>query len=70
MEYASKVENITLNHVFEHIVNPLEFLKRLRKNIKHTTKVVIVVPNSNSIWRYIFKEKWYGWDPPRSCASI
>ena len=38
MEYASKVENITLNHVFEHIVNPLEFLKKLRNNIKQTTK--------------------------------
>ena len=64
MKYASKVSTITLNHVFEHIVNPLEFLKRLRNNIKQTTKVVIVVPNSSSIWRYIFKEKWYGWDPP------
>ena len=51
MEYASKVENITLNHVFEHIVNPVEFLKRLRNNINQTTKVVIVVPNSSSIWR-------------------
>ena len=64
MEYASKVDNITLNHVFEHIKNPLEFLEKLRKNIKQTTKVVIIVPNSNSIWRYIFREKWYGWDPP------
>ena len=64
MEYASKVENITLNHVFEHITNPYEFLKRLRNNINQTTKVVIVVPNSSSIWRYIFREKWYGWDPP------
>ena len=26
--------------------------------------MVIVIPNSNSIWRYIFREKWYGWDPP------
>ena len=64
MEYASKVENVTLNHVFEHITNPLEFLERLKNNIKKTTKVVIVVPNSSSIWRYIFREKWYGWDPP------
>ena len=64
MDFASKVDNITLNHVFEHLLNPLEFLKNLRKNIKQNTKVVIVVPNSSSIWRYIFREKWYGWDPP------
>ena len=64
MEFASKVENITLNHVFEHIINPLEFLKKLRNKIKQNTKVVIVVPNSSSIWRYIFREKWNGWDPP------
>ena len=64
MNYASKVENITLNHVFEHIKYPLAFLERLRTNLKESTKVVLVIPNSNSIWRYIFKEKWYGWDPP------
>ncbi len=64
MRYASKVDNITLNHVFEHIKDPLEFLKRLRENIRESTKIVIVVPNSDSIWRYIFKENWYGWDPP------
>ncbi len=64
MKYASKVENITLNHVFEHIIDPLGFLKRLREHVKESTKVVIVIPNSNSLWRYIFREKWYGWDPP------
>ena len=44
-----------------------EFLKSLKNNIKQTTKVVIVVPNSSAIWRYIFREKWYGWDPPVHC---
>ena len=64
MKYASKVENITLNHVFEHIKDPAEFLLRLKNNIEKSTKVVIVVPNSSSIFRFIFKNKWYGWDPP------
>lgn len=64
MKYASQSDNVTLNHVFEHIVEPVTFLKNLKKNIKKSAKVVIVMPNSNSIWRYVFKEKWYGWDPP------
>ncbi len=64
MKYASQVDNITLNHVFEHILEPYNFLSNLQKNISKDTKVVIIVPNANSIWRYIFKERWYGWDPP------
>ena len=64
MKYASEVDNIILNHVFEHILEPYNFLSILRKHISDHTKIVIVIPNSNSIWRYVFKEKWYGWDPP------
>ena len=64
MKYASVVDNIVLNHVFEHILEPYNFLSILRKNISNNTKVFIFIPNSNSIWRYVFKEKWYGWDPP------
>ncbi len=64
MQYASKVDNVILNHVFEHIIEPYNFLSNLRKNITKKTKVVILMPNANSIWRYIFKERWYGWDPP------
>ncbi len=64
MKYASVVDNIILNHVFEHIIDPYNFLSILRKNISNHTKIIIFIPNANSIWRYIFKEKWYGWDPP------
>ena len=64
MKYASVVDNVVLNHVFEHIIEPYKFLSNLRKNISNNTKVVIFIPNANSIWRYVFKEKWYGWDPP------
>ena len=64
MKYASEVDNITMNHVFEHILEPYNFLSILKKNISKHTKVFIIIPNANSIWRYIFKEKWYGWDPP------
>ena len=64
MKYASEVDNIILNHVFEHILEPYNFLSILRENISKNTKIVISIPNANSIWRYVFKEKWYGWDPP------
>ncbi len=64
MKYCSEVDNINMHHVFEHIIEPNNFLSNLRNNISKHTKVVICIPNANSIWRYIFKEKWYGWDPP------
>tara|TARA_B100000161_G_C33528205_1_gene404623 strand:- start:192 stop:1118 length:927 start_codon:yes stop_codon:yes gene_type:complete len=64
INYASQVDNITLNHVLEHVKQPINFLNTLKNNIKQKAKIVIVVPNSDSIWRYIFREKWYGWDPP------
>ena len=64
MQYASEVDYITLNHVFEHILEPYNFLSILRKNISNHTKIVIIIPNANSIWRHVFKERWYGWDPP------
>ena len=64
MQYASLVDNIILNHVFEHILEPYNFLSILRKNISNHTKIIIFIPNANSIWRFVFKEKWYGWDPP------
>ena len=38
MEYASKVDNITLNHVFEHIANPLEFFKKFKEEYKKNYK--------------------------------
>ena len=64
MECASVVDNVILNHVFEHILQPYNFLSNLRKNISNHTKIIILIPNANSIWRFVFKEKWYGWDPP------
>ncbi len=64
MQYASLVDNIILNHVFEHILEPYNFLSNLRNNISNQTKIIIFMPNADSIWRFVFKEKWYGWDPP------
>ena len=64
MKYASGVDNIVLNHVFEHILEPYNFLSTLRKNISNHTKIIIFIPNANSLWRFVFKERWYGWDPP------
>ena len=64
-KYASKVDIIhPMNHVFEHIIEPYNFLSNLRKNITKNAKVVILMPNSNSIWRYIFKRKMVWIDPP------
>lgn len=36
---------IILNHVFEHIRNPLGLIERIKKNLKPNAKLLIIVPN-------------------------
>lgn len=42
-----KFDIITLFHVLEHLPNPLEILKNLKKNLKLNGKIIIEVPSAN-----------------------
>ena len=45
---------ITLNHVFEHISNPRETLKKLRELLKNTGIIIIQVPRADSFLVKVF----------------
>ena len=57
-------QNVVMNHVFEHVLDPISFLSDLRMLMKPNANLILLIPNPNSIWRFIFGRAWYGWDPP------
>lgn len=46
-------DTIILAHVLEHISKPVSTLKRIRKLMKPKSKLIIIVPNANSIHRFV-----------------
>jgi SAM-dependent methyltransferase len=58
-------DDIHMNHVLEHISNPVELLKECERIMKPGGKLFITIPNFGSLSRMIFKNKWYHLDAPR-----
>ncbi len=56
---------ITLNHVFEHVPNPSETIKELKRILKPGGILIIAVPNLNSLAYKIFGKFFYQLDVPR-----
>lgn len=56
---------ITLWDVFEHLPDPVETLKLIKRILKPDGTLVITMPNTDSWERKIFKQYWAGWDVPR-----
>lgn len=55
---------IILSHVFEHLVSPDETLEQLSSILNPGGKIVISVPNSNSVCRKFFGRYWGWWQVP------
>lgn len=47
-EHDKKYDIIWISHVFEHIINPSEFLKKIRNNLNENGIVFIEVPNCSN----------------------
>ena len=62
---ANHFDAVTLNHVFEHLRDPLETLRELKRIVKPTGKIIIAVPNANSLSRHLFGQYWAPWEVPR-----
>jgi 2-polyprenyl-3-methyl-5-hydroxy-6-metoxy-1,4-benzoquinol methylase len=56
---------ITMNHVIEHVDDPIESLKKCRLLLKRNGKLVIVTPNMEGLGSQLFKKAWFPLDPPR-----
>jgi len=64
-ELNGKYDLIMLNHSFEHMDQPLEILKNLKKLINPNGTVLIRIPIADSwAWKH-YRENWHGLDAPR-----
>lgn len=56
---------IVMNHVIEHLHDPVALLVRCHGLLKDGGRLVIVTPNSESYGHKRFGRSWFGLDPPR-----
>jgi 2-polyprenyl-3-methyl-5-hydroxy-6-metoxy-1,4-benzoquinol methylase len=57
---------ITLNHVMEHVADPVGVLRECRRRLRpQTGRVVITTPNITSLGHWWFKRHWRGLEVPR-----
>jgi 2-polyprenyl-3-methyl-5-hydroxy-6-metoxy-1,4-benzoquinol methylase len=57
---------ISLNHVVEHVLDPVDLLRQCRDRLRPGTgRLVIATPNLNSLGHWWFKGCWRGLEVPR-----
>jgi SAM-dependent methyltransferase len=56
---------ITMNHVLEHLPDPLATLAECRRLLKKGGRLVLLTPNLESLGRRWLGRAWLHWDPPR-----
>lgn len=56
---------ITLNHVIEHLVDPVADIARLSKMLNAGGRIVLRTPNTASALARLFGDAWRGWETPR-----
>ncbi len=59
------VDAVTMHHVFEHVPDPAALLRECHRVLKPHGKMVIVMPNGESLGHRLFKESWGALEPPR-----
>lgn len=60
---SEKFDYVTMNHVFEHFPDLTECLQKIRKLLKPHGRILIAVPNINSLTFRIFQRRWYPLSP-------
>ena len=56
---------VTLNHVIEHVPDPIAFLATCRRFLRTGGRLVAITPNSDGDGHREFADAWLGLDPPR-----
>lgn len=61
----SYFDAIVINHVLEHLHKPMAILDEFSRLLKPGGRLVIVTPNTNSLFYKLFSNSWMPLDPPR-----
>lgn len=56
---------ITMNHVIEHVFDPISTFKEVLRVLKHGGRLVVLTPNVESLGHRLFGKAWFHLDPPR-----
>ena len=59
------VDVITLNHVIEHVFDPVGLLSKCNRLLRTDGRLVVVTPNNQSLGSRQFGQSWVHLDPPR-----
>lgn len=63
----NRFNNVVLRHFLEHISDPKSVVLKLKDLIETNGIILIIVPNINSLGRYLFDDKW-DWVLPIHCS--
>lgn len=63
--FRKQFDMIILNHVFEHLLNPIFVLAACKAHLKKGGKIIIATPNSDSLDLALFNKFWDGINAPR-----
>lgn len=56
---------ITMNHVVEHLPDPIGTFRECKRVLKKGGRLVVTVPNIGSLGHRLYQEAWRGLEPPR-----
>jgi SAM-dependent methyltransferase len=56
---------ITMGHVVEHLPDPVNTLRECQRILKKDGRLVVTVPNIESLGHRLYREAWIYLDPPR-----
>jgi 2-polyprenyl-3-methyl-5-hydroxy-6-metoxy-1,4-benzoquinol methylase len=62
---ASCFDVVTMNHVIEHVHDPVRLLRECHRILKPGGRLVAFTPNLDSRGHRSFKDNWFALDPPR-----
>ena len=62
---SDSFDAVTLNHVIEHVPDPVGTLRECIRILKPGGQLVVFTPNGLSLGHQIYKEHWRGLEPPR-----